>query len=683
MATARLNVVADVRRFREEFAKIPGITDKQAAQAARRYEKRLDTAYKESVRKARKNAKLAAAAWKAVGVAVAAVAGAGLLEAARRTAMFAFEVSKLDGRMSELSQETGIAADTIQGLRLAYQGAGAEFDAGIDALRDFGEVMFDLRQGGGRAEDAFRELGIQVTNADGSFRSVNDVFVETVGKLQNVESEAERVAFSQQLMSDQGAELMRVLGGAELSRFIELSEQFGRESGPEAAAAAGEWRAAVSGISIGAEQIGRALADAFGVDGAAGLVAGATVEATRFGVAFAGAVEVAMDAQANLIHDFKVGVLGSLRESLKILVLMGSGQFTAALYEAGKAIANTAMAADDSRRSLSERFSEVIERANREAEALKEVLEIRMKLAAAEAGQTGGPTGSNRPPVAGAANDGFNRESGPLNAGGMSGLGEAADTFAAVERQLREQADPLEAIRNKYSELSDAIRQAAKDSGDYARAHEVMTGLVGARDTELAQKREELHQAEMARKQRESAYAVGLASQVLSGVSNILDQQARENEQFARDSFALRKGLAISEALINTYLSASAAYASTVGIFGAGTVMAPIAAGVATAFGLAQVATIAAQQPSFHSGGLVADEAFARVKRGEVVVDAPTVDRMGGPEGVNRAMRGGDTYLTAMFDLGDGEVIDAIASRVVERVEDALAPGTRGRLVRA
>ena len=109
------------------------------------------------------------------------------------------------------------------------------------------------------------------------------------------------------------------------------------------------------------------------------------------------------------------------------------------------------------------------------------------------------------------------------------------------------------------------------------------------------------------------------AKQTLDGIAQITSAFGKNNEKTAKAAFKVQKAISIAQATISTYESANAIFASTAK--NPITVAFPgapfVAAGVAVAAGLANVATIAAQQfqgstsggnnganpPSFGGGG--------------------------------------------------------------------------------
>ena len=131
---------------------------------------------------------------------------------------------------------------------------------------------------------------------------------------------------------------------------------------------------------------------------------------------------------------------------------------------------------------------------------------------------------------------------------------------------------------------------------------------------------------------------------------------------------AVAKAGKIAEATVNTYTAATAALASAPPPFNF------VAAGLVTASGLANVATIAAQQPAFHSGGavdLAPDEGLRRLRDREFVAN-PTGRSVLGDRALERANAG------IAPDTGGAVVVQVYKhSRQVDRYEaDRLAAGS-------
>lgn len=118
-----------------------------------------------------------------------------------------------------------------------------------------------------------------------------------------------------------------------------------------------------------------------------------------------------------------------------------------------------------------------------------------------------------------------------------------------------------------------------------------------------AAKQKEIDEKAKADAQAIQDFKFDIASQGLQTISNLTELFAGKSEKAAKKAFQIQKAVSIAQATIDTYKSANAIFASTAA--NPITVLNPsapfIAAGVAVAAGLVNVATIASQQ--FQGGG--------------------------------------------------------------------------------
>ena len=124
-----------------------------------------------------------------------------------------------------------------------------------------------------------------------------------------------------------------------------------------------------------------------------------------------------------------------------------------------------------------------------------------------------------------------------------------------------------------------------------------------AKDKEASDKQKEIDEKAKADAQAIQDFKFDIASQGLQTISNLSELFAGKSEKAAKRAFQVQKAVSIAQATIDTYKSANAIFASTAA--NPITVLNPsapfIAAGVAVAAGLVNVATIASQQ--FQGGG--------------------------------------------------------------------------------
>lgn len=230
-----------------------------------------------------------------------------------------------------------------------------------------------------------------------------------------------------------------------------------------------------------------------------------------------------------------------------------------------------------------------------------------------------------------------------------------ASTQARTRAALEGSAAVTAAMEHELARTLERYQEGTRAAGANSAAQLELTSAyeaeVASIEQEAATKRKKL--ADDERKQREEDDAAALEIQraaIMEGVGLIseslsasADNQAAVLEQLtsklesnsenmtesdkkalkeriaaqreaAMLTFGLNKAAQLATATVNTATAVTAALAS-----------APppanlIAAGVAGAAGGAQIAAIAAQQPAFHSGGMVPDEVQARLVTGEAVL---------------------------------------------------------------
>ena len=137
-------------------------------------------------------------------------------------------------------------------------------------------------------------------------------------------------------------------------------------------------------------------------------------------------------------------------------------------------------------------------------------------------------------------------------------------------------------------------------------------------------------------------------SQKAQLVKRIAEQRAA-----AKEAFALAKAARLAEAVITTAMAVINAYNSGVAVPIAGVVLGPAMAIAAGVTGAISIATIAAEQPSFHSGKLP-DEMNATILKREAVLNTTASAAMGRGqiEAMNNGMTAGRSQGPAPIVIG-------------------------------
>jgi hypothetical protein len=261
----RLKILAETREYQRRMAEIPGITEKQAASAAVKMERQLVKAQVDASKAARKAATESASAWRGVGEVLAGNLGAdalkGIVSGAAELVTGVFEART---ELINLSRTTGIAANTLAAISVGAEKLGKDGSEVTDSFRDFGEVLFDFAAtGGGRAEEAIRLLGIQVTDANGNLRDQDQVLREVLDRMPRLANETERVAVAQQFFGDAGLDLIAILENQDLASLEADAARYGRTLDDDAIRATQIWNASLSAITGTIGGVAAELADLF------------------------------------------------------------------------------------------------------------------------------------------------------------------------------------------------------------------------------------------------------------------------------------------------------------------------------------------------------------------------------------------------------------------------------------
>lgn len=128
-----------------------------------------------------------------------------------------------------LASVTGMTTDSVQELNYMADLTDVSMDRIKDSLKETTNKMQEAAAGTGDAYDAYQRLGVEITNADGSLRSAQDVFYDTIDALGNMKNKAERDALAMDLMSESAQELNPIieLGGDKLREYAQEAHDMG------------------------------------------------------------------------------------------------------------------------------------------------------------------------------------------------------------------------------------------------------------------------------------------------------------------------------------------------------------------------------------------------------------------------------------------------------------------------
>ena len=128
-----------------------------------------------------------------------------------------------------LASVTGMTTDSVQELNYMADLTDVSFDRIKDSLKETTNKMQEAATGTGDAYEAYKRLKVEITNTDGSLRSAQDVFYDTIDALGDMKNQTERDALAMDLMSESAQELNPLidLGGEKMRDYAQEAHDMG------------------------------------------------------------------------------------------------------------------------------------------------------------------------------------------------------------------------------------------------------------------------------------------------------------------------------------------------------------------------------------------------------------------------------------------------------------------------
>ena len=163
------------------------------------------------------------AAAKAAGVAIAAV-GTAVVAGAKALTDFTVSGAEYADTILTDSAVTGIATDKLQEYRYAAELVDVSTDTLTNSMAKNIKSMSSAAKGTGATAEAYKKLGIEVKNSDGSLRDSQEVYWELIDALGQVDNETERDAMAMQILGKSAQELNPLIEAGS-ARMAELGQQ--------------------------------------------------------------------------------------------------------------------------------------------------------------------------------------------------------------------------------------------------------------------------------------------------------------------------------------------------------------------------------------------------------------------------------------------------------------------------
>ena len=676
-----INYSASTQNLEKALKKIPGITDAQTKKAV----SDLDKNFKKMEGSAERTSKSVSQKMKKVGKSVAMVS-AGFVAAAGATVAFGQKVADLTNELVDASTKTGIAVDTLAGLRLAAEGSGLGFANLEGGLIKFQTSMLDASKGSKDLSDTFSRLGVDVKTSSGELRSADDVFNESIKSLGAMENATERNALAMKLFGRSSGPALIQSGALDnLESMKQLATEFGVSINEDAIGSMGNFQREMANFGLVSDGVMQKVIES--VAGKNGLNNG-----------IEGATQV-MIYLGSITGDV-VGLMGQSFENMFAIVeasiLLMNGDFERAgvlmqdvMNENETAVMNVAGMFGRASAEV-DKFNELNAKSKASATMQKTAEQTeRTQHSMQKVAQATKQVNAQMAELDDYMSDTQSTVEDLLNQVGARGL-QLFDQ-SEVER-IKELGDQLEFQR---SLIEDQIQFQIQGGEQSAQVQEKINGLKNEQmrlDVAIAQnadlERQELltFYDEMEQTQKDAILSAsagmidvfGALTETLTAFNERAMAQFEDTaqKQYAINDKLLQDGLISSEQhaqsreyienklqdslqdakmkeyKINQASALSDIAFSTAKAIAQALTLPPIARGIAigaiTATGGLQVASVMAQPPpKFDVGGMVGsstdnapDQVNANLLNGEAVLDRTTVRELGGSEGVRRLQNG-------------------------------------------
>ncbi len=141
-------------------------------------------------------------------------------------------------KLNKMSQQVGIATDTLSALQAQAQLSDVGFDQFGTAMERLARSATAAAGGAQQQVAAYQAMGVSVTNAAGQMRPMSDILQDVAKKMAGYEDGASKTALAQQLFGRTGAALIPLLnqlGEQGFAKVREEAEKYNQVIGPEQA----------------------------------------------------------------------------------------------------------------------------------------------------------------------------------------------------------------------------------------------------------------------------------------------------------------------------------------------------------------------------------------------------------------------------------------------------------------
>jgi len=183
-----------------------------------------------------------------------AAAGAAIGALALKTGDYASE-------LSTLHQETGLSSDALQEFAHVAKQCGGDANALFGTVSALQNKLPEIAKGSGEAAKALDTLGINVLDANGNYRDMNELFPEVIKKLQGVTDVTQRNILAAEIFGKKSKELASIMGisGGEMDKLRQEAHDLGLVMSEDGLKSAENFKAGIEKLKEQVSAVGREI----------------------------------------------------------------------------------------------------------------------------------------------------------------------------------------------------------------------------------------------------------------------------------------------------------------------------------------------------------------------------------------------------------------------------------------
>ena len=195
-----------------------------------------------------------------MGVAFAAI-GAAAISGAKALTDMSVNAAAYADNMITASSVTGLSTESLQAYNYAADLVDVSMETMTKSMAKQVKSMASARDGSKAYAEAYKQLGVSVTDANGQLRDSETVYWECIDALGAIENETERDALAMQLFGKSAQELNPLIaqGSEGIAALTEEAKAMGAVMSEESLAKLGAFDDSIQRLSAGSEAAKNAL----------------------------------------------------------------------------------------------------------------------------------------------------------------------------------------------------------------------------------------------------------------------------------------------------------------------------------------------------------------------------------------------------------------------------------------